>query len=237
MKYLQYFLFFMSAFQAAGQSGHSTRFEKLKNPDSLQLGLTAIVVTGDSVSTIRDTCTIEYDPINQYPYYSFRENTSFDGDTVFLGVNLKRLPVKGNLLLYWLDSEDNPRFLASLTSDEGTLSNKYNWRLPLLKGSTSYLVAILSTRPFTDPENLIAALEFTHGSFIFRQREVLGSGQIPALPQWRLLQNNSTGVEWEPSLLQSEQFAWLPVVFTIRKPPTNPILSLPPPDFTFAPAP
>jgi hypothetical protein len=205
------------ALRAAGQSGHLPRFEKLQNPDSLQIGLSAMMVSGDSAFVLTDTCTLEYDPVNQYPYYSIRACTSYSGDSVFCVVNIQRFPEKGNLLLYWLDGENTPRFLASLSVSEGAASNQQLWRIPLLKGSTGYFVVILSSQPFKDPENLIAGLEFTYGSFIFRQREVLGSGQIPALPQWRLFQNNYTGVEWEPSLLQSEQLAWLPVVFTIQR--------------------
>lgn len=211
------FLFTLAALSVAGQGGHSLRFEKLKHPDSLQIGLSAVMVSGDSAFVLTDTCKLEYDPVNQYPYYGIRANTNYSGDSVFLVVNILRFPVKGNLLLYWLDGENTPRFLASLSVGEGAASNQQLWRIPLLKGSTGYFVVILSSQPFKDPENLIAGLEFTYGSFIFRQREVLGSGQIPALPQWRLFQNNYTGVEWEPSLLQGDQFAWLPVVFTIQR--------------------
>lgn len=217
MKNILCFLFTLHALHAVGQSGHLPRFEKLENPDSLQIGFSSVYYSGNSATAIVDTCTLEYDPVNQFPYYSIRANTSYSGDSVFCVVNIQRFPENGNLLLYWLDGENTPRILASLSVGEGAASNQHLWRIPLLKGSSSYFVAILSSKPFKNPENLIAGLEFTYGSFIFRQREVLGSGQIPALPQWRLFQNNYTGVEWEPSLLQSDQFAWLPVVFTIHR--------------------
>lgn len=217
MKYLMTCVFVLPVMLLAGQGGHSFRFEKLVKPDSLHLEVSTIVFSGGKQIGGKDTCSLQYDPINQFPYYQLLHTRNSHDDSLFLDVRISSFRGKGNLLLYWLDSDDIPHILASMCGDSLPVSPDRSWRLKLPAGSVTYLVGLLSNQPVNDPAGLLSSMEFTYGSLIYRQKQVFGSGQIPANPEWRLFLSKHTGAEWEPSMLQSSHFAYLPILFSIHR--------------------
>ena len=197
------------------QGGHSRRFEVLQSPDSFYFKIQC-QTSNIKYSEIETSTEIDYDPINQFPYYSLNLAAE-QMDSIWINFELLRMPSKGHLMIYYLDNMNTPFFLSVLSPDSlsGAAKSHWKWQIPLQKGSVQYFVAMLSTKPFENPPLLVSSLEMTLGSFLFRQKNVFGNGMVPPEPLWRLLPGNYPGAEWEKGFFDTENFAYLPVLFFI----------------------
>jgi hypothetical protein len=216
MNYFTILLLVLGAQGALAQSGHFARYERLKDPDSLSLQIHTVVLKAGTSTVSADSCVLSYDPVNQFPYYRLTQLGSDPLDSVQVVLRAE-LPVACHLLVYWLDPENTTHFLSSIAAGTPANIQESTWKVPLYAGSLSYLVVLLSNHPVSSPEDLLSNLELTQGSFLFRQRQLFGKGQLPALPTWRLFQEGPPGVQWESFLFKEKQFTYLPVLFCLQR--------------------
>jgi hypothetical protein len=208
------FLFFSA--QLWCQGGHLRRFENLYQPDSLCLEISSIQFKkGHSTEKI-DTFSIEYDLLNQYPYYT-RTNARVNFDSVITHIKITRIPKMGSLLLFWFDSHNTPVCLSDINISRLKNNDNLEWITPSHRGGVHYLCALLSNEPVRDAIGVIEGMEFSSGSFFYRQKKAFGPGLINAKPEWRLIQSHRIGVEWEPVVFDGVQLAYLPLLFVISE--------------------
>jgi len=185
------------------QAQSDSPFERIPHADTLQLLLLQNRVHSAKLKTVSLLETKQaYDFKNQYPYYTITGSTLV-GDSIAFA--LTHLPREGYLYVYSLDPNNTPVLHYTLElGGKGKLSEVPQFLFRVEAPGIYGLCFLFLKKKLNKPEDMIAGMEMTHGSFLFRQDGLFGDLLLLPNKKWRMM-NRHTGFEMDAEYIKKEE--------------------------------